>query len=621
MILTSTYRDQTTLSRDLLAAYSPLDHATTATLPPEQVDAAFERLLRRLAVLAALHGAHTPAAFLSALADTAQDAGDVDVVDLAAAFLEDGTPHLAAGPSEIQQELVHFSRIVDIGHLGLGGGIDEHALRRLRGSDRLPDSLKVLSELVVVTRARLTQRGRTLPTPCLRQSHPAESDAAADLTTAAPTSSPDYWMAVRCPRRRIRRQVRHELSMLLAYLTPAEAALALWAHAHEQQLPARIELVVAQSDAPGHATIVRWDYQPGTPAVADEVIGRVARQLPTITTASDGETTQVDLGDDAYRLRIAGDGTTILTGDGTTAALLTPPPQGRQAAPAEMAVRARQLLSGYTGPDLVSIESGHIHLDRDLDIDQDTGTAIGHALVDLLAGRQQRPPVLTPMMDDDHVLVRLTPDHYRTWLRRTFGAAPMHLICESSPIIRSIVVALYQRMNNSRLADRYQRRGGNLFLALGDGSHCEVFEGIDGQAPITGCVMFETALLIYRTAPARFDRYFTDRYHLTDGVHDHAAAILSTGQPHDTKMAALAGYYAIFGDVTDPHRPDRHITALVNDVLDQAGPVTAHLNVLEDYYEVQQRRVRALLNLLGLPLRLVTVHFNTATGRLVLCDE
>lgn len=46
----------------------------------------------------------------------------------------------------------------------------------------------------------------------------------------------------------------------------------------------------------------------------------------------------------------------------------------------------------------------------------------------------------------------------------------------------------------------------------------------------------------------------------------------------------------------------------------------AHLNVLEDYYEVQQGKVRALLQLLDLPFRLVTIHFNARTGRVVI-DE
>jgi hypothetical protein len=272
----------------------------------------------------------------------------------------------------------------------------------------------------------------------------------------------------------------------------------------------------------------------------------------------------------------------------STAAVLTAT-LAETASTREISERACALLADYSGPELVSMEAGHIHLDRDLDIDQETGAAIGAALLDLLDKRQTLPPALTPMMDDDHVLVRLTPATYQRFLRSTFGDASMYLICESSPIIRSIVVALFQRMNNSRLANRFALRGGNLFLPLGDGRHCELFEGLDGDAPITGCVFFEIALLTYRTAPARFDRYFADRYRLKVGVHDHAANLLSADQPHDAKVAALNEYYATFADVTNLGRPDRYITALVNDVLEQAVPATAHLNVLEDYYEVQQR--------------------------------
>jgi hypothetical protein len=167
---------------------------TTANLTPQTLAAAFDRLLRRLAVLAALHGPNVPKQFLTALATAAPD---VDVVELAAAYLEHGSGEHVGEASEIQQELVHFSRIVDIGQLNLDAGTTEHALRRLRGSDRLPDSLKVLSELVIVTRARLAQRGRLMPSPWLRPLAASETDVG-DVTVAIPAATPDYWMAVRC---------------------------------------------------------------------------------------------------------------------------------------------------------------------------------------------------------------------------------------------------------------------------------------------------------------------------------------------------------------------------------------------------------------------------------------
>jgi hypothetical protein len=386
-------------------------------------------------------------------------------------------------------------------------------------------------------------------------------------------------------RRRLRRQFRYELSTLLEYLTPTEAALALWAHAHEQQLPIEVELAVIQADAAGGIFTAAWKYQPGM-CPLDPVIAHVAEHLPTITTLSTGQARVIEIGDAGYRVEAGAFASATVTdqaSDGSTAELTAPIEEA--AGPRVLAERARALLAGYSGPELVSMEAGHIHLDRDLDLDQETGVAIGEALLGLLSKRQTRPPVLTPMMDDDHVLVRLTPATYQRFLRSAFGNAPMHLICESSPIIGSIVVALFQRMNNSRLANRFARRGGNLFLPLGDGSHCELFEGVDADAPISGCVFFETALLTYRTAPARFDRYFCDRYGLNIDVHAHAAELLSTDQPHDAKVAALQEYYATFADVTGPRHPDTPtgITARVNEVLNHARPVTAHLNVLEDY--------------------------------------
>ncbi len=409
--------------------------------------------------------------------------------------------------------------------------------------------------------------------------------------------------------------------MLLTYLTPREAALALWAHCHEQQLPLPVELAVVAADAHDGIAITRWTYEPGTCPVGRDVVAHVAQRLPVITRVGPQVTVPLKVGAEAYEVR-AGEQASASIIDavsGATAAILTVPFPASGTCLPELAQRAADLIEAYTGPDLVSLECAHIHLDRDLDIDQDAGAAIGAAVLEVLAQRQVSPPVLAPMMDDDHVLIRLSPRDYRQFLDRTFGSSPMHVICESSPIVRSIVVALFHDMTNSRLANRFRRRGANLFLPLADGTHCELFEDVESDAPITGCVFFEAALLIYRTAAARFDTYFTDRFALAAPVHELAATILSGAGPHDAKVARLSEFYAQFAGLTDPRRPDREVADLVAGVLAEAAPATAHLNILEDYYEVQQHKVREFLDVLGLPLRLVTVHFNATSGRVV-CD-
>ncbi|MGH3925382.1 MAG: hypothetical protein ACRDTT_21415, partial [Pseudonocardiaceae bacterium] len=317
-----------------------------------------------------------------------------------------------------------------------------------------------------------------------------------NITTATPAADPDYWIAVHCARRRIRRQFRYELSMLLAYLTPTEAALALWAHCHEQQLTLPVELAVVAADSRTGITVTQWTYQPGVCPTDSDVVACVAQALPTTTQVIEDAPLSIQVGAEAYQIQVVKPMSATITEvtSGVTATTLTVHIVDAGTRPAELAQRACELIMAYTGPELVSLECGHIHLDRDWDIDQDTGTAIGAALLQTLTHRQSRSPLLTPMMDDDHVLIRLTPRAYRSFLARTFGSAPMFLICESSPIVRSIVVALFGKMTNSRLANRLRRRGANLFLPLPDGTHCELFEDIEADTPITGCVFFEVAL-------------------------------------------------------------------------------------------------------------------------------
>jgi hypothetical protein len=303
--------------------------------------------------------------------------------------------------------------------------------------------------------------------------------------------------------------------------------------------------------------------------------------------------------------------------------LVLRPPHNEPIPITAMARRATRLLAAYYGPDVASIECGHIHLDRDLDADQETGTSLGARALQVLAGRQQRTPVLTPMMDDDHVLVRLRPQDYQAFLQRRLGNIAMHLLPESSPIVRAVVTALWQRLHRLGLGRRLRQRGSNMFLRLNSGAEfCELFEDYQGQdrpgTAATGCVFFESALLVYRSAPAWFDGYFRDRFGLDTGVHEQAAGILDGSGGHDERRERLARFYERFSAVTDPRRPDPGFLAVVDDVIARVSGGVAHLNVLEDYYEVQQAKVRVLLQLLDLPIRLITLHFNAQTGRVVL---
>lgn len=612
MISTSSYLASIEQRRDLLAAYSALDHQTTAGLSDHAVDAALLRLVARLSTLVALHGPGVPQRFL----DTLRELGSADGVRVVASFLESGTPN-AAGEQpawELQQEILHFSRIVDIGDLGLDAPDARRSIGRLRGSDRLPESLKSLSELTIVARSRLLQRGADLPVPSLRPRPPISRDLGQSATISSPHEQ-DYLLAVGGGRRRTRRQTAFLLTALLDYLTPEEAALALWAHlvgAGE----ANLEVALAVRRADGSAGFLSWCRAAAAEGV--DPVDRCRALLPAVENVGPGEGWSRRLGDLSLVVTRSGDQVSarLDTHDGThhTATLVAPP-----TAPAvtigEMEARVPRLLAGVRGLHVASIECGHVHLDRDVDADQEVGLRLGLQALRLLAEQQATPPALTPMVDDDHVLVRLRPVEYRRFLARHLGGLPVRLIPESSPIVRGIVCALWRRMHQLGLAERCRERGGNVFVQLDQsGSHCELFEDYGGAA-INGCVLFECALLVYRTAPALFDDYVRRRFGLSRDVHEIACEILSEPVGHDEMLARLNGFYGQFEQITDPHRPDMPLSMLADEVIEGAAPAVGHLNVLEDYYEVQQGKVRALLRLLELPLRLLTVHFNARTGR------
>jgi hypothetical protein len=618
VIKSSTYRDQIDLRRDVLAAFSALDHRTTAALSPDEVNAAFRLLLARLSALLFLHGPMVPSHFLDALPLAGDDR---EAARITASFLEFGNANSVGDGdvSELQQEVVHFSRIVDIGTIGLGDASANQALRRVRHSHRLPETLKVLSELVIVTRSRLMQRGAALPTPWLR-ARAATSQELDGTTTLWLPAERDYALVVASPRRRTRKQAAYLFTALLNYVTPAEAAIALWAYAVSDRVRAWVDVTLVACHADMPAVMVSWSHPGGDISRVDqEPIAWCRRYLPSART--------VDNHQDATAVK-SGVVTAEQTADGRVrvsvgfpegqhrTTVLSAAPLGTAHSVDDIVTQARVLMDTYDGPEIVSIECGHIHLDRDLDIDQDLGAALGAQALATLTARQSRPPTLTPMMDDDHVLVKLRPADYRAFLDKQLGSTPMHMIVESSPIIRGIVCALWARLQRLGLGKRCRERGGNLFFAFDNGNFCELFEDVTGDNS-TGCVFFEAALLVYRSAAARFDDYFRERFDVA-GVHEQACDILDRVGTHDEKVSRLQAFYGRFSDVTDPQQPDSGVACLVDDVIAGAHPGIAHLNVLEDYYEVQQDKVRRLVFLLELPLRLVTVHFNVQTGRVVL---
>lgn len=619
MIGSQTYLDREGFYVDLLAAYSALDHHTTTEMSAYALAWAARRTLCRLAALMALHGDDVPSHFLADVVEAERQ--DSDVAAIAAAYLEAGgaRSHLDRDKWELQQELVHFSRIVDVDVLDLDDSAAERALARLRGSHRLPEPLKVLSELMIVTRSRLAQRGERVELPRLRK-YVSTGLQLDDDTTVAVAPGGDYVLVAAAPRRRTHRQMGFMFTALLDYLTPVEAAVALWAGAagEGRSRPAALLLISAESN--GRNRYVHWAHEGRLVPEGTTPASWCWANLPAIGELDGARDTIALTGSLAcIRYSLHADSIDVRVGTSVWAktATLHRPGAHDGGERGQMSAEAADLLRRYTGPDILSIECGHIHLDRALDVDQEIGADLGAAAIDVLRSRQDARPVVVPMMDDDHVLVRLTPTSYRGFMERRLPNQPMTFVPESSPIVRSVVCSLWSRLHADHRDGQCRERGGNVFFRLPTGTQCELFEDYDGDAA-SGCVLFECALLVYRSAVDAFDTYFQCRFDLQMGVHDRACGLLSIDEPHDRKVARLQDFYETFAAVTDPRRPDPGVVALVDSVLGQPVVPLAHLNVLEDYYEVQQDKVRALLNALGLPIRLLTLSFSAQTGRVSL---
>jgi hypothetical protein len=607
MILSTSYRGRTEIKRDLLAGFSAIDHRTSASLSASQIEELTLRLLLRLAALCSLHDVKVPTRLLRAVRESdlpfesisnLLDRGDV-------------TEDSEISSRELQQELLHFSRIVDIGTVGFDAPVA--GTKRLRKSHRLPLSLKVLSELMVVTRGRLAQRQRPVVAVPARRPGMVRFDVGTDVLVQGSKYVADHLLLVVGPRRRARQEIGFLFNSLLVYLPPVEAFTAVTAYLPEAGLGPWGELRLLCLVADGDVEIRSWSYDAST--VPNDAFEAAAQLLPVIKRTS--AVSRIPIGIPGLDCTVH-DGQVVFGVGGSNCA------SARLAAPGSATPLTPEALAqlGLTAWDerslatwrVLSIECGHIHLDRHLDVDQWSGARIGATVYKSLSTRQRSAPMLAPMMDDDHVMVALRPSDYEMFLRSCFPDTSFVVIPESSPIIRAIATILYRRLSTGPRKAEITTRGGNLFFRLPDGSFCELFESFDDN-PVSGCVLFEASLLVYRSAYEAFDEYMTARFGLCEHIHVAAARVLDEDASHDTKAARIAELYQRYADVTDPHRPDPGFAELVRQVLDDVPEEAVHLNVLEDYYEVQQTKVRQLLAALDIPFQLVTLFFNTQTGR------
>ena len=618
MIEESTYMsnksdvNKITKMKNALMAFSAADESLLETFDKPTISYLFTRLLSRLSALCYLHGSDVPQNLFKDIVKAKSE----EIFNVINAYLENGNLNIDSinqKNRELQQELLHFSRIVDIKITKDNNSVENYlSNKRIKNSKYLPNSLKVMSELITVVRSRFIQRGLKPKVPRMRSSQLSITELKNKMFLVANSEElTDFVFTVNANKRRFSKELIYYFRHLLTYLTPEEAFLSIITYTNElSEIKNGIKFLGVFFKE--NNNLIKISYEKDVDN--NEFVKDFYNPIPMISDflVLDQQPTEIALDQNNFLNFISSNGkiSCILNQDKSFNFKSLAKNIDRDVTQQFMD-RSIELIKKVA--DIETIECGHIHLDRKIDFDQECGFKIGRYLYDYLSS-QNKKPLLFPMIDDDHVLISLKPKEYQNVMEKFVGTE-YELIPESSPIIRAIVVSLYQKLLYSNERDKIQRLGNNIYININNNVTCELFEDFDGRCD-NGCVFFEVGLLIYRGNASEFTDFFKSKFNLDYNPHKYMIDILNEEITHDKKFNALLQWRKKFDALTNPKRPDEEFYNLVESVI--TSDIRSHLNILEDYYENQQEKVRSLIKLMGIPISLVSLHFSTVTGRISL---
>jgi hypothetical protein len=543
------------------------------------------RAFVRLSLLLHYFGSEAPEAFISEISDAASN----DIVRITGAYLR-LTDDVANELPQLQQELVHFSRIVDVDPIFTNS-------RRLQRSSRIPLSLKFLCELASVMRGRLLGTGRHLNS--VDRTKPTLTSLSSRTLSMTWRSSVLY---ITAGRRRALKQAAFYFQELCQYLPAEEAFYVFVGYVVGDNLSDfDVDLTLIDRPGPDLLTYRHWKFKPWS---ANDPLKTAHLNLPSCRQYNLQEEKLPFLVSDFLCVR-AKDELHVHNYDRIT--VLLAPIQGVLKHP-RVNNQVTNMISAFGH--FSSVECGHIHLDRKIDADQEFGMEIGRTIYGHLRKTQRVAPAVTPLMDDDHVFASLKPEQYEKFLSKHFDTIPYSLIPESSPIVRGIASAVFDVLL-TEFSERIVRQGKHHYFKLDEEHFCELIEGT-APRPTIGCVLFEVSLLIYRANMSLYNKIFERLVGFGD-AHAQICAALNLQNAKES-MSAIDGLRSSCDFLGDPFKAHTEFKAAL--AAFRSSNVTNHLNVLEDYYETQQEKVRSLLAVLNFPIKLVTIHFNSQSGRI-----
>ncbi len=634
-----------------LDAFTPVDESVY-----ESLDAAARRrhaddLAKRLSVAAELSrvGASRLVDEVLTASNRPDVVADLDSLVEFGRLPEELTPlqHEQVGRAQIRDEILHFDRIMDLD--ALAGGRDLKP-RRVQVWDTGP--LAAAERLLTLTYERRVLRGDEPPEWLhvgavqpgrLRNVGRAGAvlvrDGAPQLVAAAVGTNSDA-----CLRRLERYCGKHPLGVAIGLLDyemflNGEPECALVAGAASDWFGERTVKVWACGDAlvftafrDGHLQRISAVHRLAGGRLGDRATeyGRTEVSLDRadrlVLVSGDHAVTAADLSETLNQPNRRGrihlnDNLATAFPSGLTA-VFKPGPAARQEDGGLLVVRdyLRSRAAAHSGPVTVSMEVGHVHADRELGPIQERGIDIGGlvlretaALNETRTAEQRIRFEIVPMVDDDHVVNRLSYSRYQRILAAK-GVPAAEVVLESSPVMLDIACDLLKtalRQGGEGYALR--RRGNNLYLES-DPLRLELVEDVDGDMHI-GCIVYDTALTLYRTARDTMQSLFQARTGHRGNIHHQMLAHYDTV----TDPQARAGYRQQLDRLwkrpfaTLAAERDTPYLEAYNRLQRQrreAGEQFVVLNILEDYYEPLELKVKKLAELLGVEIVLDCLFFS-----------
>jgi hypothetical protein len=276
--------------------------------------------------------------------------------------------------------------------------------------------------------------------------------------------------------------------------------------------------------------------------------------------------------------------------------------------------------ASHAGPVTLSVEVGHVHADRELGPIQERGIDLGGLLArEISAVNRTRAAgcaidvEVVPMIDDDHVVNRLSYSRYQGILANK-GVPAAEIVLESSPIILDIACDLLKTaVRGDGRGYILENRGDNLYLESG-ALRLELVESTDQEMRV-GCIVYDTALTVYRSARAQMQELFRARTGHLGNVHqemiDTYDSLAHPQERAEYRQRLDKLWKKPFSSIiAEPATPYLDAYRDVQRKRAVNGQKLIVLNILEDYYEPLELKVRQLAELLGVDISLDCLLFS-----------